>query len=179
MVMMILICCWIRLARILLRIFASMSISSILKASSLRIWNSSTGIPSPPLALFLRPTWLHIPESLALSEWFKKRTSWHPVPSLYGKEMRKQWKQWEMLFSWAPKSLQMFTAAMKLKDAYTLEKKSMTNLDSILKSRDITLWTKVHLVKAIVLSVVMYECESWTIKKLSAKELMLLKCSVG
>ena len=73
----------------------------------------------------------------------------------------------------------MFTAAMKLKDAYTLEKKSMTNLDSILKSRDITLWTKVHLVKAIVLSVVMYECESWTIKKLSAKELMLLKCSVG
>ena len=84
-----------------------------------------------------------------------------------------------MLFSWAPKSLQMFTAAMKLKDAYTLEKKSMTNLDSILKSRDITLWTKVHLVKAIVLSVVMYECESWTIKKLSAKELMLLKCSVG
>ena len=84
-----------------------------------------------------------------------------------------------MLFSWAPKSLQMFTAAMKLKDAYTLEKKSMTNLDSILKSRDITLWTKVHLVKAIVLSVVMYKCESWTIKKLSAKELMLLKCSVG
>ena len=55
----------------------------------------------------------------------------------------------------------------------------MTNLDSILKSRDITLWTKVHLVKAIVLSVVKYECESWTIKKLSAKELMLLKCSVG
>ena len=82
-----------------------------------------------------------------------------------------------MLFSWAPKSLQMVTAAVRLKDAYTLEKKS--NLDSILKSRDITLWTKVHLVKAIVLSVVMYECESWTIKKQSAKELMLLKCSVG
>ena len=82
-----------------------------------------------------------------------------------------------MLFSWAPKSLQMVTAAVRLKDAYTLEKKS--NLDSILKSRDITLWTKVHLVKAIVLSVVMYECESWTIKKPSAKELMLLKCSVG
>ena len=55
----------------------------------------------------------------------------------------------------------------------------MTNLDSILKSRDITLWTKVHLVKAIVLSVVKYECESWTIKKLSAKELMLLNCGVG
>ena len=70
-----------------------------------------------------------------------------------------------MLFSWAPKSLQMFTAAMKLKDAYTLEKKSMTNLDSILKSRDITLSTKVRLVKAMVFPVVMYGCESWTIKK--------------
>ena len=50
----------------------------------------------------------------------------------------------------------------------------MTNLDSILKSRDITLSTKVHLVKAMVFSVVMYGCESWIIKKLSAKELMLL-----
>ena len=54
----------------------------------------------------------------------------------------------------------------------------MTNLDSILKSRDITLPTKVHLVKAIVFPVVMYECESWTIK-LRAKELMLLNCGVG
>ena len=54
----------------------------------------------------------------------------------------------------------------------------MTNLDSILKSRDITLPTKVHLVKAVVFPVVMYGCESWTIK-VSAKELMLLNCSVG
>ena len=54
----------------------------------------------------------------------------------------------------------------------------MTNLDSILKSRDITLPTKVHLVKAMVSSVVMYECESWTIKKASAEELMLLNCGV-
>ena len=52
----------------------------------------------------------------------------------------------------------------------------MTNLDSILKSRDITLLTKVHLVKAVVLPVVMYGCESWTIRKLSTKELMLLNC---
>ena len=58
----------------------------------------------------------------------------------------------------APKSLQMVTAAMKLKDAYSL--KVMTNLDSILKSRDITLPTKVHLVKALVFPVVMYGCES-------------------
>ena len=49
----------------------------------------------------------------------------------------------------------------------------MTNLDSLLKSRDITLPTKVHLVKAMVFPVVMYGCENWVIKKLSAKELML------
>ena len=66
---------------------------------------------------------------------------------------------------WAPKSLQMVTAAMKLKDACSLEKKVMTNLDSILKSRDITLPTKVHLVKAMVSPVVMYGCASWTINK--------------
>ena len=68
-------------------------------------------------------------------------------------------------FGGAPKSLQMVTAAMKLKDAYYLGRKVMTNLDSILKSRDITLPTKVHLVKAMVFPVVMYGCESWTVKK--------------
>ena len=55
----------------------------------------------------------------------------------------------------------------------------MTNLDSTLKSRDITLPTKVHTVKAMVFPVVMYGCESWTIKKASAEELMLLNCGVG
>ena len=55
----------------------------------------------------------------------------------------------------------------------------MTNLVSIFKSRDITLPTKVCLVKTMVFPVVMYGCESWTIKKLGAKELMLLNCSVG
>ena len=129
-------------------------------------------------------------------------------------------KQWLTLFFLAPKSLQMVTASMKLKDAYSLEfgklssghrtgkgqfsfqtqrkampqnaqttaqlhsshtldgdcsheikrhlflgRKVMTNLDSILKSRDITLPTKVHLVKAMVFPVVMYECQSWTVKK--------------
>ena len=54
----------------------------------------------------------------------------------------------------------------------------MTNLDSILKSRDITLPTKVHLVKAIVFPIVMYGCESWTIKP-RTEELMLLNCGVG
>ena len=68
------------------------------------------------------------------------------------------------LFSWAPKSLQMVTAAMKLRHLL-LGRKAMTNLDSILKSRDITLPTKVHLVKTMVFPVVMYGCESWTINK--------------
>ena len=57
----------------------------------------------------------------------------------------KQWKQCQTLFSWAPKSLHMVTAAMKLKDAYSLEAKLTTNLDSIFKSRDITLPPKVVL----------------------------------
>ena len=76
--------------------------------------------------------------------------------------MEKQCKQW-LLFLGAPKSLEMVIAAMKLKNAYSLE--VMTNLDSILKSRDITLPTKVCLFKAMVFPVVMYEWESWTVKK--------------
>ena len=55
----------------------------------------------------------------------------------------------------------------------------MTNLDSILQSRDITLSTKVCLVKAMVFPIVMYGCESWTIKKAEAEDLMLLNCGVG
>ena len=65
--------------------------------------------------------------------------------------MGKQWKQWQTLFPWAPKSSQMVTVPMKLKDTW---KKSSDHLDSILKSRDITLFP-----------VVMYRCENWTIKK--------------
>ena len=68
----------------------------------------------------------------------------------------------ERLFWGAPKSLQMVTAAMK---CLLLGRKAMTNLESILKSRDITLPTKVCLAKAMVLLVVMYACGSWTIKK--------------
>ena len=60
-----------------------------------------------------------------------------------------------------------------------LGREVMTNLDSILKSRDITLPTKVRLVKAMVFPVVMYGCESWTVKKAGAEELMLLNCGVG
>ena len=67
----------------------------------------------------------------------------------------------------------------EIKRRLFLGRKVMTNPDSILKSRDITLPTKIHLVKAMVLPVVMYGCESWTIKKASAEELMLLNCGVG
>ena len=79
--------------------------------------------------------------------------------------MGKLWKQCQTLFLGAPKSLQMVTAAMELKDTYSLEGKLWPNLDSIFKSRDITLPTKVSLVKAMVFPVVMYGCESWTVKK--------------
>ena len=67
----------------------------------------------------------------------------------------------------------------EIKRHLLLGRKAMTNLPNILKSRDITLPTKVHLVKDIVVAVVTYGCESWTIRKLSAKELMLLNCDVG
>ena len=67
----------------------------------------------------------------------------------------------------------------EIKRRLLLGRKVMTNLDSILKSRDITLPTKVHLVEAMVFPIVMYGCESWTIKKLSAEELMLLNCGAG
>ena len=75
------------------------------------------------------------------------------------------------LFWGAPKSLQMVIAAMKLKDPCSLEEKLLTNLYSILKSRDITLLTKVHLVKAMVFLVVMYGCESWNIKKANCQRI--------
>jgi len=67
----------------------------------------------------------------------------------------------------------------EIKRRLFLGRKATTNLDSILKSRDITLPTKVCLVKAMVFPVVMYECESWTIKKAEFPKLMLLNCGVG
>ena len=67
----------------------------------------------------------------------------------------------------------------EIKRCLLLGRKVMTNLDSIFKSRDITLLTKFRLVKAMVFPVIMYGCESWTVWKLSAQELMLLNCGVG
>ena len=85
--------------------------------------------------------------------------------------MGEQWKQWQTLFLGAPKSLHMVTAALKLRHLL-LGRKVMTNLDSILKSRDITLPTNVHLVKAMVFPVVMYGCESQTIEKAECQRII-------
>ena len=67
----------------------------------------------------------------------------------------------------------------EMKRRLLLGRKVMTNLDSMVKSRDITLPTKVRLVNAMVFPVVMYGCESWTVKKADCRELMLLNCGVG
>ena len=67
----------------------------------------------------------------------------------------------------------------EIKRRLLLGRKVMTNLDSMLKSRDITLSTKVHLVKAIVFPVVMYGCESWTVKKAEPRRIDAFNCSVG
>ena len=71
------------------------------------------------------------------------------------------------------------TSAMKLKKHLLLGRKAMTNLDSIFKSREITSVTKVHIVIAMVFSVVMYGCESWTVKKAEHRRIDLLNCGVG
>ena len=72
---------------------------------------------------------------------------------------------------WAPKSLQMVTASHEIKRCLLLKRKVMTNLESIFKSRDITLARKVHLVKAMVFPVVTYGCESWTVKKAECRRI--------
>ena len=76
----------------------------------------------------------------------------------------KQWKQCQTIF-WGSKITADGDGSQEIKRNLLLGRKVMTNLDSIFKSRDITLSTKVHLVKAMVFPVVMYGCESWTIKK--------------
>ena len=81
------------------------------------------------------------------------------------KQMGKQWKQWQILFSLGSQITADGDCSHEIKRLLLLERKVMTNLDSILKSRDITLPTKVRLVKAMVFPVVTYGCESWTVKK--------------
>ena len=89
--------------------------------------------------------------------------------------MGKQWKHWLTIF-WGSKITADGDCSHEIKRRLLLGRKVMTNLNSIFKSRDITLPTKAHLVKAMVFPVVMYGCESWTVKN---KELMVLNYGVG
>ena len=93
--------------------------------------------------------------------------------------MGKQWKQWLTLFWGGHKITANGDCSHEIKRRLLLERKIMTNLDSILKSRDITLSTKVCPVKAMVFLVVMYGCESWTIKKVEHQRIDALNCGVG
>ena len=92
--------------------------------------------------------------------------------------MGKQWKVADFNFL-GSKITADGDCSHEMKRPLLLGRKVMTNLFSILKSREITLPTKVRLVKAMVFPVVMNGCESWTVKKVSAEELMLLNCGVG
>ena len=85
--------------------------------------------------------------------------------------MGKQWKQWQTLFWGGFKITADGDCSHEIKRCFLLGRKVMTTLDSILKSRDITLSTKVHLVKAMVFLVLMYGCESWTIKKAECRRI--------
>ena len=88
-------------------------------------------------------------------------------------------KQRQTLFPWAPKITADGDCSHEIKRRLLLGRKVMINLDSIFKSRDITLLTKVRLVKAMVFPVVMYGCERWTIKKAGCRRSDALNCGVG
>ena len=95
---------------------------------------------------------------------FRKLKSWHLVPSLHGKYMGKEWKQSDFFFG-GSKITADGDCSHEIKRGLLLGRKVMTTLDSIFKSRDITLPTKVRLVRAMVFPVVVYGCETWTVKK--------------
>ena len=107
---------------------------------------------------------------MALSSTFRKLRSWHPVPSLHGKYGETVETVADFLFLGS-----QITAdgdcSHEIKRHLLFGRKAMTNPDSILKSKDISLPTKVHLVKAIVFPVVMYGCKSWTIKKADCRRI--------
>ena len=108
-------------------------------------------------------------EKVGLKLNIQKLRSCHLVPSLRGKQMGKQWKQCQTLFFWGSKITADGDCSNEIKRRLLLGRKVMTNLDSILKSRHITLPTKARLVKAMVFPMVMYGCEGY-------KE---LNCGVG
>ena len=93
--------------------------------------------------------------------------------------MRGKWKHWQILFRGGSKITVDGDCSHEIKGHLLLGRKAMANLDSILKTRVITLPTNVHLVKAMVFPVVMYGCEGWTIKKAEWRRMTLLNCGVG
>ena len=89
--------------------------------------------------------------------------------------MGKKWKQWQIFICSGSKISRDSDCSHEIKRCLLLGRKAMTNLDSVLKSRNITLLTKVHIVKAMVFSVVMYRCESWIIKKVERQRIDAFK----
>ena len=112
-------------------------------------------------------------EKVGLNSTFRKLRSWYPVPLLHGKQMRKQWKQWQTLFLGGCKLTADGDYSHEIQRCVLHGRKALTILDSILKSRDITLLTKIHIVKTMV--AVMYSCESWTIKKAECQRIDAFK----
>ena len=105
------------------------------------------------------------PEKAGFKLNLQKTNIMAPVRSFHGKQWEKQWKQCETVFSGGSKITADGDYHHESKRCLLLGRKAMTDLGSILKSRNITLLTKVHLVKVILFPVVMYGCESWTMKK--------------
>ena len=103
-------------------------------------------------------------EKVGLSSTFRKLRSWHLVPPLHGNRWGNNGNS-DRLYFLDSKITADSDCSHKIKRCLLPGRKAMTNLDSILKSRDVTLPTKIHLVKAMVFPVVMYGCESWSIKK--------------
>ena len=114
-------------------------------------------------------------ENAGLNSTFKKLRSWHPVPSLHGIQMEKKVETVTYFIFSGSKITADSDCSHEIKRQWLLGRKAMMNLDSVSKSRDIILLTKIYIVKAMVFPVVMYGYESWTIKK---AELMLLNCGV-
>ena len=120
-------------------------------------------------------------EKAGLKSTFKKVRSWQPVPALHGKQMGKVETLTDFIFL-GSKITSDSDCSHEIKRCLLLGNKSMTNLDGTLQSRDITLLTKILIVKAMVYPMVMYSCESWTINKAEhqrIEELMLLNCNTG
>ena len=118
-------------------------------------------------------------EKAGLKLSIQKLRSWHLIPSLHGKQKREKVEALTDFLFLGSKITVEGDCSHEIKRHLLLGRKAVTNLDSVLKSRDITRLTKIHKVKAIVFPVVMYGCESWTIKKAEPEELMLLNCGAG